>query len=90
MAIFFFVTGALISGVLVFWSQKQMLKAAAEEVKQCTEFNKEYEKIKGNLNDWVEYGKEFQYKSISDCSGEKCLFQGPEAVEGLFTITLVI
>jgi len=59
-----------------------MLKTATEEVKQCAAFKKEYEKIKDNLNDWIEYGKEFKHKSISGCSIKKCLFQGSEAVEG--------
>lgn len=82
IAVMFFVLGALISGVIAFWSQKQMLKAAVEEVKQYTKVKADYDKIKNDLNSCIEYGKEFTYKSIGGCSSEKCLFQGSEAVEG--------
>jgi len=83
VAVLFFIIGALVSGTIVFGSQKQMLKAAAEEeVKQYTKVKADYDKTKNDLNDWVEYGKEFKYKSIGGCSDKKCLFQGPEAVEG--------
>lgn len=46
VALLFFIIGALISGAIVFWSQKQMLKAAAAEVKKCEEFKTDYDKTK--------------------------------------------
>ena len=66
----------------MFWLQKQNLKSASEKLNQCTKVKADYERIKEDLNICTEQSKEFKYQSIDGCSGEKCLFQGPEAVEG--------
>lgn len=77
VAILFFALGALISGSLVFWLQEKNLKSLTDEVKQNSQLNIDYDQIYHD----IETAKS-TYKIIDSCSGEKCLFQGSEAVEG--------
>ena len=46
----FFVIGVLLSGAFVFWSQKQVLKAALGELKQCTELKAVSDKSKVDVS----------------------------------------